>query len=671
MTLAEEAAALREQLERHNRLYYVEDRPEISDDEYDRLFHRLRHIEEENPDLRTPDSPTQRVGSEPVKAFPSHIHGVPMLSLDNAFGAEELLAFDERVRRGLMTEQDIEYLAELKFDGLSMSLTYRDGVLETATTRGDGQKGEVVTANARTVRGIPLRLSRPVAGLVEVRGEVVMLRSVFEELNRERLDAGEAVFANPRNAAAGGMRQLDSRLTAKRKLNFYAYGVGQVRLAEPIPDRQSDLMAWLKELGFATRSESEVYRGGQALVNYVTKILDLRSQLPFGIDGAVIKVNSIREQDDLGMTARGPKWAIAYKYPSEQAFTILNAVSCQVGRTGVITPVAELEPVSVGGVTVSRATLHNYVEAERKDVRPGDTVIVQRAGDVIPEVVGPVLEKRPATAQPSPVPTHCPACETALVQDEGYVALRCPNRKGCPAQIASKLVHFVSRLAMDIDGLGEKQIERYLDLKLLADVPSIFRLRDHEAALKDLDRMGEQSTANLLAAIEDAKLRPLNRLIYALGIPQVGTRTASDLAREFRTLDALRQAAYDQLVAVPDIGPRTASMIEEWFEDEDNRAVIDGLLAAGVAPIEAAAPTGDDFAGQTFVFTGKLEKFAREDAEALVAKLGGKAASSVSKNTTFVVAGPGAGSKLAKAEQLGVAVLTEDEFLARVPEGEL
>lgn len=672
MLPAEEAASLREQLERHNRLYYVENRPEISDDEYDRLFERLLRLEEEHPELRTPDSPTQRVGAPPVKEFANHRHGIPMLSLENAFGEAELLAFDDRVRRGLGRESEaVVYQAELKFDGLSMSLTYEDGLLTIATTRGDGESGEVVTENARTVRGIPLRLAEPVPGRLEIRGEVVMLKSIFERLNQDRLAAGEPLFANPRNAAAGGMRQLDSRLTAKRKLNFFAYGLGLVQTATPIPGRQSEILQWLHRLGFPVRSEARVCLGAEELLAYVEQVRIMRPSLPFGIDGSVIKVDSLVEQDDLGMTTRGPKWAIAYKYPSEQAFTSLNAVGCQVGRTGVVTPVAELEPVSVGGVTISRATLHNYEEVARKDVRPGDTVIVQRAGDVIPEVVGPVLEKRPPGAEPPDRPTICPACETPLVQEDGYVALRCPNAKGCPAQRASHLIHFVSRSAMDIEGLGEKQIQRYLGLGLLVDLPSIFRLHDHRDRLLELDRMGEQSTANLLAAIDEAKTRPLNRLIFGLGIPQVGTRTATDLAREFRTLEALRSASYDQLVSIPDIGPRTASLIEEWFDSEDNQAVIDGLLAAGVAPIEAEAPVGDQFAGATFVFTGKLEKFTREAAEALVGKYGGKAAGSVSKATSYVVAGPGAGTKLVKAEQLGVPVLTEDEFLTMVPEGEL
>ncbi|MBX7131887.1 MAG: NAD-dependent DNA ligase LigA [Fimbriimonadaceae bacterium] len=661
MNVAERAAFLRGEIERHNRLYYVFDAPEIGDTEYDRLFHELKRIEDEHPELRSPDSPTQRVGVAPLDRFEQHRHRAPMLSLDNAFGQDELRAFDERVRKGLGRER-VRYFGELKFDGLSMSLTYEDGLLVRATTRGDGTTGEVVTPNARTVRGIPLRLTEPIPGTIEVRGEVVMFRAVFDEVNRERQARGESPFVNPRNAAAGGMRQLDSRLTAQRKLNFFAYGAIP---AENLAESQSALMTKLRDLGFAVRQEGRVCEGFDELWTFTQLVQSMRPALPFGIDGAVLKVDRFDEQDALGMTARGPRWATAYKFPAEQAFTTLVRVFNQVGRTGTVTPVAELEPVFVGGVTVSRATLHNYEDLARKDVREGDTVIIQRAGDVIPEVVGAVLEKRigdPPRPQP---PTICPECGTELVRAEGYIAIRCPNRQ-CPAQVSAKLIHFASRLAMDIEGLGEKQIVRFLELGYLSDLPSVFRLHQYRAALVELDRMGEQSVTKLLAAIEDSKTRPLNRFIYALGIRFVGDRTAGDLAREFRTLENLRHADYEQLLAVPDIGPRTASEIQEWFEEPENQALLDGLLGEGVSPVEGEAPVGDLFAGQTLVFTGKLEHMTREDAEALVIKLGGKASGSVSKLTTTVVAGPGAGSKLAKAEQLGIPVISEQEFLERL-----
>lgn len=669
MTQAERAAFLRAELERHNRLYYQQNAPEISDTEYDLLFRELQEIEVQHPELRTEDSPTQRVGSAPLKEFESHRHRTPMLSLDNAFGAHELRSFDDRIRRLLQTQDPIAYEAELKFDGLSMSLTYIDGRLDRAVTRGDGETGEVVTPNAKTIRDIPFTLAESVPGLIEIRGEVVMFNSVFREVNEARLAKGESPFVNPRNAASGGMRQLDSSLTAQRRLSFFVYGVGHSD--SPLPPTQQSLMDWLIGLGFRPRNDHRQLQGIEEVIAYVEEVQAKRSSLDFGIDGCVIKVDSRAQQEDIGFTSRGPRWAVAYKFPAEQAFTLLEGIGLQVGRTGVVTPVAELKPVFVGGVTVGRATLHNFIELQRKDVRVGDTVIVQRAGDVIPEVVGPVLEKRPAGAEIPQPPTHCPVCETELRQEAGFVALRCPNKSGCAAQTQARLEHFVSRLAMDIEGLGGKQIARFLELGFLTDLPSIYRLHERRDELSALDRMGEQSVSNLLAAIEASKTRPLNRLIFALGIQFVGDRTAGDLARAFGSLERLRRCHQDELITVPDIGERTAGQIEAWFESDENQAMIDGLLAAGVAPIEAEAPVGDFFAGQTLVFTGKLESFTREDAEALVQKWGGKAAGSVSGKTTLVVAGPGAGSKLTKAEQLGVPVISEADFLAMLPEGAL
>lgn len=667
MTPEQRAAYLRREIERHNLLYYVWDKPEISDTEWDGMFRELVELEAAHPELKTPDSPTLRVGAPPLKEFKQHRHAVPMLSLDNAFEEDELRAFDERVRRGLGVEGPVEYFGELKFDGLSISLTYEDGLLERATTRGDGTTGEVVTPNARTVRGIPLRLNEPIAGTMEVRGEVVMFKSVFDELNRARAERGEQLFANPRNAAAGGMRQLDSRLTAARKLNFFAYVLGA---GPALSDTQSGTLERLKELGFATRMEHRICCGADEILAWTRDVLAMRNELPFGIDGAVIKVDSLALQAELGSTARGPRWAIAYKFAAEQAFTKLLGISNQVGRTGVVTPVAELEPVFVGGVTISRATLHNYQEVERKDVRIGDIVVVQRAGDVIPEVLGPVLDQRPTGLEKPTPPEQCPECGTRLIQDQGFIALRCPNRS-CPAQASAKLQHFVSRAAMDIEGLGDKLIARLLELGYLTDVASIFRLPERRDELIGLDRLGEQSVDNVLSAIESSKTRPLDRFLFALGIRFVGEKTAQDLAREFRTLDDVRHAHYDALVQVPDIGPRTASEIEQWFEEPENQDLIDRLLSLGVTPAESEMPVGDLFAGQTLVFTGKLEKLTREDAEAIVLRYGGKAAGSVSKLTSLVVAGPGAGSKLQKAEQFGVPVIDEDAFLAMLPEGAL
>jgi DNA ligase (NAD+) len=666
MTKAERAAWLRRELERHSRLYYELESPEISDTEWDQLFHELKAIEDEDPSLVTPDSPTQKVGYTAAKLFDPHRHRLPMLSLDNAFEPEGLVAFDERVRK-LLGLEEVEYECELKFDGLSLSLTYIDGALATAATRGDGETGEVVTSNALTISDIPRVLKSAVPGVVEIRGEVIMHKAVFEELNRARTEKGLQVFANPRNAASGGMRQIDPKATAERKLSFCPYGTGYAET--DLGATQTDIFHRLEELGFPKRADVRICRGLDQVLAFIEEVREARPSLPFGIDGCVTKVNSRLEQQELGSTSRGPRWAIAFKYPAEQAFTVLEGVGLQVGRTGVVTPVAELAPVFVGGVTVTRATLHNFSELAKKDVRPGDTVIVQRAGDVIPEVVGPVLEKRPADAPEVVRPTHCPQCETELIQEP--IFMRCPNKKGCPAQIQNRLQHFVGRLAMDIEGLGSKQIERFLELGWISDIASIFRLPERREEMLELDRMGELSVSNLLAAIEDAKTRPLNRLIFGLGIRFVGDSTAGDLAREFGNLEALRHASYDELIAVPEIGPRIASQIEEWFEEDENQALIDDLLAVGVKPVEAERPVSDLFAGQTFVFTGKLEKFSREAAEELVLKMGGKAAGSVSKNTTTVVAGPGAGSKLAKAEQLGVSVISEEDFLELLPEGAL
>ncbi len=663
MSPPERAAWLRAELERHNHLYYVAERPEISDTEYDRLFRELVDLEAAHPELRTPDSPTQRVGVAPVSGFPTHPHLAPMLSLDNAFDEGELRAFDERVRRAMGAGGPVDYFAELKFDGLSMSLTYEDSVLTRATTRGDGVQGEVVTENARTVRGIPLRLREHVGGVLEVRGEVLLLKDVFEQTNRERAERGEQAYVNPRNAASGAMRQLDSRQTAKRNLNFLAYGTGGGPKLGPT---QSKTLGRLRRLGFAAREEASALKGIDAVLDYLHQWSDRRAHMPFAIDGIVVKVDEFALQDEMGSTARGPRWAVAYKFAAEQAFTLLKAILWQVGRTGAVTPVADLEPVEAGGVTVSRATLHNYEDMRRKDVREGDVVIVQRAGDVIPEVVGPVLGRREGDPPLPQEPHSIPESGAPVERAAGEAIARCTN-SACPAQVSAKLRHFASRGAMDIEGLGDKLIDRFLDLGYLNDLPSIYELLRHRSALVELDRMGEQSVANLLDAIEASKTRPLDRFLFGLGIRQVGEKGAKDLARHFRALDSIRGADYGALLSVPDVGPRTASEIQEWFEEEENQRMLDRMLELGVEPVEPEAAVSDLFEGQTIVFTGKLERLARDAAEDLVLRLGGKVAGSVSKATSFVVAGPGAGSKLAKAEDLNVPVLSEDEFLERLP----
>ncbi|CAN5591244.1 NAD-dependent DNA ligase LigA [soil metagenome] len=669
MDPAARALELRSEIERHNRLYHQGNAPEISDSEYDALFRELVDLEEANPELRTPDSPTLRVGAPPVEGFASHRHLMRMLSLDNTFSADELRTWEERARKGLGVEE-IATCAELKFDGASVSLTYQDGLLVNAATRGDGTTGEGILDNARTVRGIPYRLNGSPKGLIEVRGEIVMLRSTFERLNLERAEKGLQVFANPRNAAAGGLRQKDSRETSKRRLDFFPYGTGAVELStgRQLAPTHSELLAKMGDVGFNRRKDVQVCRNVDELIAYIERVKEDRPNLPFGIDGVVIKINSLDQQEDLGSTSHSPRWATAYKLPSEQAFTRLNRVFIQVGRTGSLNPVADLEPVVVGGVTVSRATLHNWDEVARKDVREGDTVIVQRAGDVIPQVVGPVLEKREEDFKIPEAPTHCPVCGTEAVRPENSPFVLCPN-KACPAQVSMKIQHFVGRKMMDIDGLGEKLIDRFLEQGFLTDVPSIYRLPSRRAELIELDRLGEQSVDNLIKSIEASCERDLARFLFALGIPEVGEKGARDLAKELRTLEAIRHADYETLLAIPNIGPRTSAEIQEWFAEEENQRVVDELLELGVKPVESTGPERQDFAGKTYVFTGKLERFPREAAEALVARLGGKAAGSVSKNTTALVAGPGAGSKLKKAEELKVPVLTEEEFLNSLPEG--
>lgn len=653
---------LRAEIEAHNVRYYQQDAPIISDAEFDQLFRELQDLEAAHPEHASPDSPTQRVGAPALAGFATHTHRFPMRSLDNAFDVAELREFDARLRRLLGEDTAIEYLVELKFDGASISLIYDDGRLALAATRGDGTTGEAVTANIKTIYDVPLKLMGAPKSL-EVRGEVVMRKSVFAQVNDVRGSQGQPLFVNPRNAASGGLRQLDPAETAKRKLSFYPYGAVGVELAPT----QSGALEQLAEFGFPARPDIRRCASIEEVWSEIEAIGAARPTMDVGIDGVVIKVNEIALQQELGDTARGPRWAIAYKFPAEQATTKLNRVFWQVGRTGTLTPVADLEPVFVGGVTVSRATLHNLEDLRRKDVRAGDTVIVQRAGDVIPEVVGPVLAARPEGAEEVEAPTVCPECGTPVVTAEGLIAIRCPNR-ACPAQQVSQLLHFASRGAMDIGGLGEKQIARFLELGFLTDIPSIYTLAERAEELVQLDRMGEQSIKKLLAAIEESKVRPLHRVISGLGIPSVGTQTARDLADTFMSLENLLEAEMEELDDVRDIGTRTANEIYNWLRDPDNAKLVRQLVERGVTPI-VAERAGDQFAGQTFVFTGKLEKFTREEATEAVKRLGGQAAGSVSKNTTYVVAGPGAGSKLAKATELGVAVLSEDEFLAMLPGG--
>ncbi|MGI8923532.1 MAG: NAD-dependent DNA ligase LigA [Fimbriimonadales bacterium] len=660
---AKRAAELREKLNYHSHLYFVLDQPTIPDADWDAMLAELKAIEEAQPQLTTPDSPTQRIGATPSRRFKSHRHAKPMLSLDNAFGAEALRAFSGRVLRqlGLAPSDEIVLVGEPKFDGLSVSLTYEDSVLQVAATRGDGTTGEDITPNARTIRSIPLRLGRAAPGIVEVRGEVVLDRAEFERINKGRKEKGESEFANPRSVAAGSTRQLDPRVTASRRLSFWAWGVGEA--AGLGVNSQMKLYEWLSEAGFRVSDEMRMLDGIEDALAFVDQWTLKRTKLPFDIDGLVLKVDDWEAQTRLGSTSRGPRWAIAYKFAAEQTTTRLLAISWNVGRTGTVTPVAELDPVKVGGVTVSRATLHNFDDLKRKDVRVGDQVIVQRAGDVIPEVVGPVLDAdHTDRAIPDP-PSVCPVCKSPLVRTEGEVALKCFNRL-CPGQTAEKIHHFASRGAMDIDGLGAKLVLRLLDEGLISDSSGIYRLRERRAELEAMERLGEQSVANLLDGIEASKRRPLSRLIHALGIRQVGSTASLELAKHFGTLSRLRNATFEELVQVRDIGPNTAGEIVEYFQEPENGSMLDGLVAAGIDPRPVEAPVGGKFSGLTVVFTGKLEHMTREEAENLVRDLGGAAGSSVGPRTDLLVAGPGAGSKLDKATEVGIEVISEDEFLA-------
>ncbi len=665
-------AELRRLVEYHNYRYYVLDQPEISDEEYDALFRELQQLEAQFPEFITPDSPTQRVGAPPLSAFPEHAHRETMLSLDNAFSEEELLAFDQRVKRflDLPQEADIEYTCELKIDGLAVSLTYEEGVLTVGATRGDGVRGEEVTPNIRTVRQIPLRLRSEDSlfdappRLIEVRGEVYLSYQEFERINHERAQAGEPLFANPRNAAAGSLRQLDSRITARRRLRFWAYGVGYCEGIEFAT--QWDILQQLKRWGFPVNPHTRLVKTIHEAIEFCRAWSRRRAELDYATDGVVIKVNRIAWQRQLGATARAPRWAIAYKYPAAQAITTLLEVRWQVGRTGVLTPVAIMEPVQVGGVTVARATLHNIDYIREKDIRLGDRVVIQRAGEVIPEVVSVLTDARDGDEIPIEPPTQCPACGARVERAEDEAALRCINL-ACPAQIVERIRHFTSRNAMNIEGVGDKWVQRLFDLGYIKDPADLYSLPQHRDALVQLERSGEKLVSNLLNAIEKSKQNPLERLIFALGIRHVGEHAARLLAEHFGSLDALMNAREEQIMQIHGIGPETAREVVEFFARPENRAVIEKLRRAGVRmEAERKERKATPFAGMTFVFTGELQSYTREQAEALVRELGGRATSSVSKATTYVVAGPGAGSKLQKALELGIPVLDEAQFLAMV-----
>ena len=661
------AAELRREIERHNRLYYVEDAPEISDAAWDELLRELQALEAEHPALVTPASPTQRVGATPSEAFAEVRHRVPMLSLANAFSAEDVAGFDRRCREGLEAEA-VEYSCEPKFDGLAVSLAYEHGRLVRGATRGDGSQGEDVTANLRTIRAIPLELAGDAPALLEVRGEVLMLRRDFESLNRRQAQAGEKTFVNPRNAAAGSLRQLDPRLTAGRRLSFFAYGLGASEGFDP-PATHAGLLDRLAALGFPVARERRVATGEAGLLDYYAEIGAKRPALPFDIDGVVYKVNRVADQERLGFVARAPRWAVAHKFPAEEATTQLLDIEVQVGRTGAITPVARLAPVFVGGTTVSNATLHNEDEIRRKEVWRRDTVVVRRAGDVIPEVA---RVASPGPREPEDwfvMPTACPECGSAIVRLEGEAIARCSGGLVCPAQRKAALLHFASRRAMDIEGLGDKLVEQLVDAGIVRTPADLYTLGI--AKLAALERMAEKSAANVVAAIERSKSTTLGRFVFALGIRHVGEVTAKDLASHFGTLEAMMAADAAQLQGAPDVGPVVAESVARFFAESHNREGIELLRAAGVhwpegAPRrEAAGP----FAGKIVVLTGSLAAMTRDEARERIEAAGGKVTGSVSKKTHFVVAGEEAGSKRDKAEELGVTVLDEAAFLAMLDGG--
>lgn len=661
---------LRDRLDRWSLAYHRDDSPLASDAEYDREIRRLRELEVANPHLISPASPTQRVGDKPLDQFTSIRHKLPMLSLDNAFSGGDLEAFQERNanKLGLST---LTFCCEPKLDGVAMSLLYEDGILVRAATRGDGTTGEDITHNARTMETVPLRLQgNDYPSMLEVRGEVVIPRAAFQRMNENQARMGESVFQNPRNAAAGSLRQLDPRITATRPLVFMAYSVGYVE-GGSLPTSHSETLSYLNQIGFKTSSLTEVVEGWEAAEAFVARILAKRDQIEVDIDGVVIKVNDFEQQSVLGFVARAPRWAIARKFPAQEEVTTLLGVDFQVGRTGAITPVARLQPVFVGGVTVSNATLHNADEIARLDVRIGDQVIVRRAGDVIPQIVKALDDRRTGELTKVVFPEVCPDCNATLTRDLDEAAVRCENALACPAQQKAALEHFVSRKAMDIDGVGEKLLHQLFDQGLVSDIADLYGLTVDQLAA--LDRMGHKSAVKAIEAIEGSKTTDLPRFLYALGIREVGEATARSLANHFIDLELIMAASSESLEQVNDVGPVVASHIHRFFANETNRELVARLIDAGIAwsgPEEQSAVKAL-LTGQNWVVTGKLEAMSRDEAGASIRRLGGQTAGSVSKKTDVLLAGPGAGSKLSKAESLGVKVIDENEFMRILEEAEL
>ena len=661
LQIIEKAQVLRSALHRHNYRYYVLDDPEISDAEYDRMMQELMQLEEKYPQLRQPDSPTVRVGAPPLEKFDSVAHTIPMLSLDNGFSDEDILEFDRRVRRNLGEPESISYTAEPKMDGVAVELIYENGKLVTAATRGDGQTGEVITDNVKTIQTVPLVMqsdpATPVPPRCEIRGEVFIGLEAFKRLNQERIRQEQPPFANPRNAAAGSLRQLDSKITATRPLEIFFYGVG---LVEGVAfESHGELLAVLKHWGFRI---NPLIRSGisiNATLDYYRKLSEKRHQLAYDIDGVVIKVDGVDLQQQLGATSRSPRWAIAYKFKAIQETTTIEAIEVQVGRTGVLTPVAHLQPVNIGGVRVSRATLHNQDEVEKKDIHIGDHVLVQRAGDVIPEVVKVIASKRDGSETVFKMPNRCPVCDSKVIRMEGEAATRCIN-SSCSAQVKERIKHFASKSAFDIDGLGKKLVDQLVDKKLLSSFVDIFTL--DESVLSELERMGAKSAANLISAIDNSKTIDLSRFLYALGIRHVGEHVAALLADHFMALDPLMNCSREELEAVDGVGPIVAASITQFFEQPSNRLIIDQLWASGVKLATAAPKKTGKLDGRIFVLTGKLAEFTRSEAKSLIETAGGRVSGSVSRKTDYVVGGDVPGSKLTKARELGITIIDEAEF---------
>lgn len=658
---------LRKTLRQYEYEYHVLDNPTVPDSEYDRLFHQLKALELAHPEFLTSDSPTQRVGAKPLSGFSQIRHEIPMLSLDNAFSDEEFNAFVKRIEdRLIVLPKPLTFCCEPKLDGLAVSILYVNGILTQAATRGDGTTGEDITANIRTIRNIPLQLltDNPPARL-EVRGEVFMPHAGFERLNEYALEHGEKTFANPRNAAAGSLRQLDPNITSKRPLVLNAYGIGITEGVE-LPSTHYARLQWLKSIGIPVNPEIRLCNGTNEVLDFYRDIQNKRSSLGYDIDGTVLKINDIALQNELGFISKAPRWAIAYKFPAQEELTVLNDVEFQVGRTGAITPVAKLEPVFVAGVTVSNATLHNGDEIERLNIAIGDTVVIRRAGDVIPQIIGVLHERRPDNAKPIIFPTNCPVCDSKIIRIEGEAVARCTGGLFCAAQRKEALKHFVSRKAMDIDGVGGKLIEQLVDRELIHTPADLFKL--DLTTLTRLERMGAKSAENALNSLEKAKSTTLARFIFALGIREVGEATALNLANHFKTLDALKAADLEQLQQVPDVGEVVANRIFVFWREAHNVAVVEDLIAQGVhwETVEVKEASENLFKDKTVVLTGTLTQMGRNEAKALLQQLGAKVSGSVSSKTDFVIAGDAAGSKLAKAQELNITVLTEDEFLEQL-----